>query len=136
MAEVAEEVQEQPTTGLIVIGDAMIFKPNSMVLQVTITERSHMATCVTADLDSLETLHIIVKANNVMDMYDPDSITKFMPHLKENAEVTVHVLENPGSEHMDIVKMSLVLAGLRVECETDASDGTKTVTAMNDMLDS
>lgn len=120
----------QPSTAIIVLGDAMLFKPSNEVLSVTVTTREQLCTCLDekAAPDSLETLHMVLRANAMENLYDSDAIKLLTPSLREEGQLTVHVLEQAGSEHADTIKMSMVLAELFVEEESESADGSRTVT--------
>jgi hypothetical protein len=84
--------------------------------------------------DSLEIMHIVVRSLDLNNLYDPEAIMEFVPCLKGGAEITVHVLvgENQTSseEDAELVRESLVLAGLRLQSEAMAEDGSRILTAM------
>mmetsp|Transcript_10111 Transcript_10111/g.18948 ORF Transcript_10111/g.18948 Transcript_10111/m.18948 type:complete len:163 (+) Transcript_10111:60-548(+) len=137
MAEMQQECTEeaQPTTAIVVLGEAMIFKPQAHVISITLLYREQFREALEhmAEPDSLEIMHIVVKSNDLNDLYDPDAIIEFVPCLKDGAEMIVHVLvgENQTSSDEDgeVVRMSLVGAGLRLQSEVMGEDGSRMLTA-------
>ena len=120
-----DEEEIQPTTALVVLGNAMFFQPEGDVLAVTILSKTALPGALShANPDSLEDIHIIVKGSELSEMYDEDALTKFRPLLKAEGKVTFHVLQNPSPEQMDTIKMSLVMAQFKILAEQDGPDGS------------
>jgi len=119
----------------------MFFKPTAEVLSATVTKKEDLATCLDAaptspfwlDSNTLEVIHVVAKSLDMNRLFDPNAIASLAPYLKPGAELTVHVLANEGEksgeDDSETVKMSLVLAGLRIESEEEAADGSRTLTA-------
>lgn len=131
--EEATATAQQPTTAIIVLGDAMMFQPSDEVLSVTITAKEEMSNCMhNVAADSIEALHVVLRASSIGILYDENAIGSFVSCLRKNAEVTVHLLNNPSESDLQTIKMSLVMAGLRIDEEAVGSDGSNVVTARND----
>mmetsp|Transcript_24017 Transcript_24017/g.48605 ORF Transcript_24017/g.48605 Transcript_24017/m.48605 type:complete len:147 (-) Transcript_24017:214-654(-) len=137
----------QPTTALIVLGDAMFFQAESDdVLSITImqAEKEYLCGCLEARKAaqaSLDNIHIVVKCTNFSTLYDPEAIKSFEPYLRPGAAMTVHILANtdvgskPGEDDIDAARMSLVLGGLRMEVEQAAQDDSWVLTAKKPSAD-
>ncbi len=110
---------EEPNTAVVLIGNDIFFKPGSNAISATTTKREDLSTCLEskAEPSSLDSFHLIMKASSVATLFDPDALSSFLPLLRPNAEFVVHIMENPGEEDVDTVKMALVLANLRVESQ-------------------
>lgn len=134
MAE--EDTEAQPTTAIVVLGEAMFFKPQAHVISITLFQREQFRDALDqmAVHDSLDTMHVVVKTSELDALYDPEAIKEFYPCLKVGAELAVHVIvgenETPGEEDGSIVRTSLVLAGLRVQDESMGADGSRILTAI------
>eukprot|EP00551_Chaetoceros_affinis_P007581 CAMPEP_0203662970 /NCGR_PEP_ID=MMETSP0090-20130426/750_1 /ASSEMBLY_ACC=CAM_ASM_001088 /TAXON_ID=426623 /ORGANISM="Chaetoceros affinis, Strain CCMP159" /LENGTH=128 /DNA_ID=CAMNT_0050525827 /DNA_START=55 /DNA_END=441 /DNA_ORIENTATION=- len=110
---------EEPNTAVVLIGNDIFFKPGSNAISATITKREDLSTCLEskAEPSSLDSFHLIMKASSVPTLFDPDALSSFVPLLRPSAEVIVHIMDNPGEEDIDTVKVALVLANLRVESQ-------------------
>jgi hypothetical protein len=121
----SEEEEIQPSTALIVIGNAMFFRPEEDVLAVTIFAKGSLASALShAAPSSLENIHIVVKGSEVFQLYDEGALSSFRPLLQPGAQVTFHVLSNPSPEQLDTIKMSLVMSEFKLEAEQEGPDGT------------
>jgi hypothetical protein len=96
MAELQQECTEeaQPTTAIVVLGEAMFFKPQANVISITLFYREQFREALDqmAVPDSLEIMHIVVRSSDLNSLYDPEAIKEFVPCLKGGAELMVHVL--------------------------------------------
>mmetsp|Transcript_15561 Transcript_15561/g.18968 ORF Transcript_15561/g.18968 Transcript_15561/m.18968 type:complete len:177 (+) Transcript_15561:189-719(+) len=130
-SETVPETTSEPTTAVIVLGDAIIFRPSNEVLSATIFSKEALASCLDnqAEPSSISSLHLIVKANSISTLYDADAIPNFVPVLSPGAEFSVHVMENASDEDIDTIKISLVLANFRVVNEELHEGGTRVLTA-------
>lgn len=137
MAELQQECTEepQPTTAIVVLGEAMFFKPQANVISITLFYREQFREALDqmAAPDSLEVMHIVVRSIDLKTLYDPEAIKEFVPCLKGGAELMVHVLvgenQTSGDEDGETVRESLVLAGLRIQSEVMTENGSRIVTA-------
>ena len=138
----------QPTTALIVLGNAMFFQPEANVLSATLTSREEFASCLQSNgaaLDSLDVVHIVVRSCDVSTLYDPDAVSSFIPILRPGAQMTVHALPADGGQEdeqtpvqpgdVDIIRMSLALAGLHLQVEAEGENGAWMLTARKKVED-
>ena len=112
----------------------MFFKPESDdTLAVTVFTREAFSTSLeSAEPGSLDSIHIVIKAGDIEELYDADAVASFGPLLRPEGEVTVHALSTggmPSDGDLETIKMSCVLAGLRVETEAECEDGSRILTA-------
>jgi len=136
-------MSQPPSTALIILGEAMFLQPDGEgVLSVTVTAKEELSTCLQlaegngVEHSSLDDVHVVVKSNDVPRLYDPDAPQSFYSLLRPGGAVNFHVLsgeEIGGTSHAspapeevgETIKMSLVLAELRVESEAQGPNGTK-----------
>ena len=137
MAEATNSDDEpQPTTAIIVLGDAMFFKPQAHVISITLLQREQFADALDqmAEPDSLEMIHVAVRTNDLSELYDPDALPNFVPYLKAGSVFTVHIIagENQvsGEDDSATIRLSLVMAGLRFKLDSPQGDGSRTITAV------
>jgi hypothetical protein len=137
MAEVTSTDDEpQLTTAIIVLGEAMFFKPQAHVISITLLQREQFADALDqmAGPDSLDTIHVAVKTSDISELYDGEALHNFMPCLRAGAVFTVHVIagENQvsGDDDSATIRLSLVMAGLRFKSDCLQGDGSRTITAV------
>uniref|UniRef100_A0A7S1BZ52 Uncharacterized protein n=1 Tax=Corethron hystrix TaxID=216773 RepID=A0A7S1BZ52_9STRA len=133
-------MSSQPTTALIILGNALFLQPSDDVLSLTLFSRDDFSKCFSGDGNkatieesSIETLHIIVKSTDFSNMYDPDALISLSKFVKSGCgTVSVHLLAGewgqPGMEDVDVVKTSLIMAGLRLDSLEERDDGSKILT--------
>ena len=132
MAEVMSENNDepQPTTAIIVLGEAMFFKPQANVISITLLQREQFAEALDqmAGPDSLDILHVAVKSNDLSQLYDPEALPNFVPCLKAGALFSVHVISSEnqisGEDDSAMIRLSFVMAGLRFKSDMPQGDGT------------
>ena len=122
---------EDTVTAVILVGDGIWFKPGAEALSVTITQREELSSCLEskAENGSIGALHIIIQANSVQSLFDPDAMQSFVPLFRPEAEVYCHILGNPGEEDIDVFKMALVLANLRIESQQKGEGNSEIIVA-------
>lgn len=136
MSESQNEIETQPTTAIVVLGEAMFFKPQARVISVTLFQREQFKEALDkmAGPESLEIMHVVVKAKEIEKLYDPGAIPEFFPCLKPGCEFNVHIVvgeaEQAGDDDVGEIKTSLVLSGLRLRSDQIAGDGSRIVTAV------
>mmetsp|Transcript_20721 Transcript_20721/g.26776 ORF Transcript_20721/g.26776 Transcript_20721/m.26776 type:complete len:139 (+) Transcript_20721:53-469(+) len=114
-----QNTETQPTTAIVVLGEAMHFKPEAQVISIKLLQREQFRDALEhmAAPDSLEAMHVVIQTKDFMNLYDADAIPEFMPCLKKDADFMVHIVagenEQVSEEQLDDVKASLVMAGLR-----------------------
>mmetsp|Transcript_18986 Transcript_18986/g.23921 ORF Transcript_18986/g.23921 Transcript_18986/m.23921 type:complete len:127 (+) Transcript_18986:88-468(+) len=115
------------STAVVVLGNDTFFKPSFPgVCSATVTKREDLSTCLNTEAgpSSLSFLHIVMKAMTLSALFDPGALSSFLPLLRPNAEVIVHIMDYPGEEDVDTVRMALVLANLRIESEEEVMGAT------------
>lgn len=121
-----------PATAVILIGNDIFFKPASDAISATITSREELSTCLDSknvEPASIESFHLIMRSQSVDTLFDPDAIQSLVPLFSPDAQVCVHIMSSPGEEHIETVKMALVLANLRIEGIHDGGNDTQIVLA-------
>ena len=138
MAEGTSENDDepQPTTAIIVLGEAMFFKPQANVISITLLQREQFVEALDqmARPESLETLHVAVKSADLSQLYDPEALPNFVLCLKAGASFSVHVIagENQvsGEDDSAMIRLSFVMAGLRFKSDLPQGDGSRIISAV------
>ncbi len=119
-----------PTTVVILIGNDIFFRPSVDSMSVHVTQREDLNNCLESQkASSIGALHLVMKEGSVETLFDPDAIQSFAPLLCSDADICVHIMDNPGDERIEKVKMALVLASLKIVTQEDGGNGTQIVVA-------
>ena len=122
-------------TAIVVLGNAMFFKPESeQVLSITLHDKERLSTCFDDDTtiivpgsESLESLHIVVKSNDIDRLYDTEALSSesIGGRLKPGAQVVFHILSEGGTAFggAETIRMSLVLGSFRLHSENEDAEG-------------
>jgi hypothetical protein len=84
------------------------------------------------ETSSIDNLDIIVNANELSTLYNPMELASWVPLLKQNAAVSIHVLDASnlnGSLDLQPINTSFLLAGLSSASERREADGSRVLTA-------
>lgn len=81
---------------------------------------------------SLERLHLTVLASELATVMNPMDLSKFMPLLKQDGMVSIHVLGGEGNNNhsdLSLIHSAFLLAGLKGASEAKQADGSRILTA-------
>mmetsp|Transcript_18186 Transcript_18186/g.25236 ORF Transcript_18186/g.25236 Transcript_18186/m.25236 type:complete len:188 (+) Transcript_18186:138-701(+) len=146
-------VEEPPTAVLICLGGGIHFEHSGEkdVMSVKILNKDELPSSLeTARKEilknypdtMLEAVHVIVTNSSIPVIFDAKVVSTFVFAMKEDAEITFHVLRNgndkPPVEPADIDEIRYALCGedgLDLEVEAIAGDGDWTITAKRNEWD-
>ena len=121
----------EPFTALIVLSHSIIFKPDANVLHIVVQDQEDLASCLTlVEESALNALHLVVRAMDVGSMFDPNAFKEWAPKLMAGAELSIHIVADGAQvadDDVDMMRMSLVMAELRLEGQEEQPDGSKIV---------
>jgi hypothetical protein len=121
----------EAATAVVLIGNGIFFKPAKEAISATTTKLEELSTCLDgkAEPSSIGTFHLIMKASSVATLFDADAMSKFATLMIAGGDLVVHIMENPGEEDVDTVKMALVLANFRIQGVQNGEGGAQLLVA-------
>lgn len=109
----------------ICLGSASATDPAAMHQDVL----SNIAEITTSPHHSVERLHLTVLASELATVMNPMDLSKFMPLLKQDGMVSIHVLGGEGNSDLSLIHSAFLLAGLKGASEAKQVDGSRILTA-------
>mmetsp|Transcript_1105 Transcript_1105/g.1522 ORF Transcript_1105/g.1522 Transcript_1105/m.1522 type:complete len:195 (-) Transcript_1105:117-701(-) len=148
-----EYVEEPPTAVLICLGGGIHFEHSGEkdVMAVKILNKDELPSSLEAAREEiqknypeymLEAVHVIITASSIPVIFDAKVVSTFVFAMKEDAEITFHVLRNgenkPPVEPADVDEIRYALCGedgLDLTVESIAGDGDWVITAKRNEWD-